>query len=284
MAARSMLRLASMAVLSLTGALMLLTGYLTFATPAAAQFWGGGGDPFGGGGWRPRPQRPIPQQPQQQIRSAASFSSSRLGSNERPGRRARNWATIPRRLPRQAWTRRPPRPSWCWATPWRTGSVTGWKKPTATAPKSASCGRSSQQRPDPGRGAPRLHRLGAAGARPPGLGGPDFVVFTIGLSDRIPIRERGGAAAARQGQQAATPAAAEGQPPTASRTAARRPRPSGPAPCRPLPPARMNSAPSSGSSSTASASTTRSRRSRPRASRSSGSGWRRCAARARATT
>ena len=45
MAARSMLRLASMAVLSLTGALMLLTGYLTFATPAAAQFWGGAAIP-----------------------------------------------------------------------------------------------------------------------------------------------------------------------------------------------------------------------------------------------
>jgi hypothetical protein len=205
MTVRSVLRFAAMAVLSAAASLMLLAGHVGFSTPASAQFWG---DPF----YRPRPPRAVPQ-PQHQNPFGGFFGEPL-------------WQQRTPRPPRQYGdSSKAPPPRKVDTPPTTTVVVLG----DAMADWLAH-GLEEAYADHPDMGVVRkikantglIHDevrrdatdwvqqardfLSAERA--------DFVVMMIGLSDRIPIRERGGAAArqGQPGQPAAAPPAAEAKP------------------------------------------------------------------------
>jgi uncharacterized protein len=194
MTARSVVRVASVVALSLAGVVTLATGPVGFSTPAAAQFWGS--DPF----FRPpRPQRTVPQ-PQAQDPFGGFFQQAPFWQQRtpRPPRQVGDSSKAP--PPKKADT--PPTTNvvvlgdamadWlahgleeAYADNNEIGVVRKIKPNTGLI--------QDESRRDSTDWVQQARDLLASER-------PDFVVMMIGLSDRIPIRERA-AAAARPGQQ-----------------------------------------------------------------------------------
>jgi hypothetical protein len=216
MTARHVLRVAFIAVLSLVGGSLLMVGQIGVSTPAAAQFWG---DPF----FRPRPPRAVPQ-PQYQDPFGGFFQQN-------------PWQQRTPRPPRQVGdSSKAPPPRKLDNPPTTTVVVLGDSMADWLAhgleeafADNNEIGVVRKIKPNVGLIHDESRRESTdwmqqardllASER------PDFVVMMIGLSDRVPIRERAAAARpaqqnqpARQGQpnqpgQPAQPAQPDQQPP-----------------------------------------------------------------------
>jgi len=215
------MRIVLAAFLGIAGGAGLMGGVMLTSLPAAAQFWGGWGGGGGGGGWgggggggggdpfRPRPRRDIPQQQPQSQNPFGGFFQAPPWQHQQPAVRAPR----PTRTQLGDFSKAPP-PKKSDTPPTTTIVVLGdamadWlghglEEAYADNPEfgvvrkvRANSGLiRNESRTDSYDWVQSAREMLASEK-------PDFVVMMIGLSDRIPIRERPAAAkpAAKPGQQ-----------------------------------------------------------------------------------